>query len=148
MRYAFDKLIESAKNYNDYDAANQELKYSLIMDDVAQINSSKPSAVNGELLNYIADHIADYIYQKVVDRIRSDDVMEILLVDRGVAVALDDQIVNSYNKAIDSLIKVWILAESEKMLRIIKLSPFCITHKDLMDIRKRIWHSYGINSYY
>ena len=81
MRYAFDKLIESAKNYNDYDAANQELKYSLIMDDVAQINSSKPSAVNCELLNYTADHIADYIYQKVVDRIRSDDVMEILLVD-------------------------------------------------------------------
>lgn len=81
MRYAFDKLIESAKNYNDYDAANQELKYSLIMDDVAQINSSKPSAVNSELLDYTADHIADYIYQKVVDRIRSDDVMEILLVD-------------------------------------------------------------------
>lgn len=117
------------------------------MDDVAQINSSKPSAVNSELLNYTADHIADYIYQKVVDRIRRDEAMEILLVDHWVAVTLDDQIVNSCNKAIDSLIKVWILAESEKMLRTIKLSPFCITHKDLMDIRKRIWHSYGIDSY-
>ena len=147
MRYAFDKLIESAKNYNDHDAANQELKYSLIMDDVAQINSSKPSAVNSELLNYTADHIADYIYQKVVDRIRKDEAMEILLMDHWVAVTLDDQIVNSYNKAIDSLIKVWILAESKKMLRTIKLSPFCITHNDLMDIRKRIWHSYGIDSH-